>query len=255
MLERNKIHFGDCLNLMDEIDDGAVNLILADLPYETTSCEWDKMIPPDELWKRWQRIIHPENGTIVLTASQPFTSIMVMSNRPWFRVEWIWEKTIAANFVQAKRRPLKLHENIIVFSPTPRFTYNPQLRYDKAYTRNSGKRKASILSQSKAVKNRILTTDKSTRYPGSVIKFPNGNSKNDHPTQKPLPLFVYLILTYSNPGELVLDCCAGSGTTALAAIDTDREWICMESWPEFYESSLLRIETRLKQPRLFGVDA
>lgn len=249
----NQIHLGNCLDLMDELEPGSVNMILADLPYETTSQAWDKLIPPEELWLRWTRILNPVTGTVVLTASQPFTSVMVMSNRPWFRVEWIWQKTVAANFIQVANRPLKHHENVIVFSPSTDFTYNPQMRRGQSYTRNSGKRKAPVLNQSKAVLNRQAVVNKSDRFPSSIILVPNGNSDNDHPTQKPLALFVYLILTYSNPGDIVLDPTCGVATTAIAAIDTERQWICMEQHPPFFEAGQARVAQRLKQPHLFSL--
>lgn len=199
------------------------------------------MIPPQELWSRWARILNPVTGVVVLTASQPFTSIMVMSKLDWFRVEWIFSKSVAANFIQVGSRPLKYHENIIVFSPTPKFTYNPQMRRGEAYSQKSGHRTAPVLRQSNAVLNRLAIVNKSERFPSSIISVPSQHMNNDHPTQKPVALFAYLILTYSNPDNLVLDCCIGSGTTAEACLRTGRRFIGMEKNEEYYKVALERV--------------
>ncbi len=213
---------------MKDIEDESIDMILCDLPYGTTACKWDIIIPFDKLWEQYKRIIKPK-GAIVLTASQPFTSALVMSNPKWFRYEWIWYKNIGTNFLDANRKPLKIHEEILVFSKKLA-SYFPQKTFGKAYYQKQGN-VPEIIADKKLIS--IDTINYGDRYPTSVIKFKS--QRGLHPTQKPVSLFEYLIKTYTKENDLVLDNCAGSGTTAIACINTNRRYILMEKEPKYYE--------------------
>jgi site-specific DNA-methyltransferase (adenine-specific) len=241
-LELNRIYQRDCLSDggMALIPDKSIDMILCDLPYGTTACKWDTILPFDKLWAQYERVIK-DNGAIVLTASQPFTSALVISNPKLFRYEWIWEKTMASNFALARKQPFKKHENILVFyKKLP--LYNPQMEAGAPYkdNRSDGSRNASV-GVEKCVK-RVPINNTGTRFPSSVQKFSNGNNGNVHPTQKPVALFEYLIKTYTNEEEIVLDNCMGSGTTAAAALNTNRRFIGFETEPEYIEIANKRIE-------------
>lgn len=326
MLETNKIHQGDCLEIMKNIPDKSVDLILCDLPYGTTACSWDEIIPLEQLWYEYKRIIR-NNGFIILTASQPFTTKLIMSNIQDFSHEWIWEKEQGANPLLANIMPMKNFENVIVFYneykkydyefknplrdyskklftlinkskkdlfeemgnqgichfmristiqfsiPTeetynqllelynlkelewiltfnklkeinkrfdktlpdyPRI-YNPQKTKGKRYT--SGKGYLEHLGFTKAG-----GTISEERYPTSIIRFNTDKSKSKHPTQKPVALFEYLIKTYSNEGDLVLDNCAGSGTTGVACINTNRRFILIEKEEKYCDIANKRLQ-------------
>lgn len=239
---------GDCLELMAKIPDGTVDMILADLPYGTTSCRWDVIIPFEPLWAEYRRIIKP-NGAIVLTASQPFTSALVMSNPDWFRYEWIWDKKNPTMFALANKQPLKYHENILVFyGKQP--TYNPIKWQGK---KNHGDQSAGQMnwSESRGAIRRVPTDIVSgMKFPRSIIEIEKHSSQCGlHPTQKPVALFEYLIRTYTNEGDLVLDNAAGSGTTAIAAINTKRRYLLIEKDEKYYEIAKKRIENH-KPPSL-----
>ena len=240
-----KLLQGDCLELMKDIPDGSVDMILADLPYGTTKLKWDEIIPFEPLWEQYERIIK-DNGAIVLTASQPFTSALVMSNPKLFRYEWVWEKTMASNFALARKQPFKKHENILVFYKKQP-TYNPQMEEGKPYVdkRETGVRNASVGTSANV--KRVPIKNNGTRFPSSVQKYSNGNNSNVHPTQKPVPLFEYLIKTYTNEGETVLDNCMGSGTTAIAAINTNRNFIGFELDENYYNVAQDRIKKHEQQ--------
>ena len=205
------------------IPDKSVDMILCDLPYGTTACKWDSIIPFDKLWNQYKRIIK-DNGAIVLTASQPFTSELIHSNLKMFRYEWIWEKEQGVNFLLAKKQPMKVHENICVFYKK-QCTYNPQFNIGKPYV--SGKGTSGDVTGN-VIKKQTVNNGK--RYPRSVQRF--NREVGLHPTQKPVALFEYLIKTYTNEGETVLDNCMGSGTTAIACIDTNRNYIGFEWCPD-----------------------
>jgi site-specific DNA-methyltransferase (adenine-specific) len=214
-----------------------------------TACKWDTVIPFEPLWAQYKRLIK-DNGAIVLTASQPFTSALVMSNPKMFRCEWIWGKTLAANFGNIKRHPAKKHESILVFSKD-NFKYNPQMEKGKPYTDKARPRSNKINSNTLDVKAPIVNNG--YRYPSSIQMFPNPNNKNTHPTQKPVALFEYLIHTYTNEGDTVLDNCAGSFTTAIACINTNRKYICIEKDEKYFEIGKNRIANH--QPLLQAVNA
>lgn len=248
MIEANNIYHGDCLELMKGIQSKSIDMILCDLPYGTTACKWDVIIPFEPLWEQYERIIK-DNGAIVLTASQPFTSMLVMSNIRLFKHEWIWHKTIAANFGSLKYGPMKHHESVLVFGKRA-VAYNPQLQYGKPYKDKERCRSNKILQRTLDFKKPIINTG--TRYPSSVQDFPNANNYNLHPTQKPVPLFEYLIKTYTNEGETVLDNCAGSGTTAIACMNTNRNYILMEKEEKYFNVIQERIKKHTPQLKLIA---
>jgi len=221
---------------MPKLADKSIDMILCDLPYGTTSCRWDTIIPFEPLWEQYKRIIK-DNGAIVLTASQPFTSALVMSNIKMFKYEWIWEKTIASNFMLSKKQPQKKHENILVFYKNQP-SINLQMETGKPYSDNIRKRTVGI-HNSETIKKAI--ENKGTRYPSTVQKI-NSISQGLHPTQKPVALFEYLIKTYTHEGDLVLDNCAGSGTTGVACKNLNRNFILIEKEQEYIDIINKRLE-------------
>ena len=241
----NKIHNADCLELMKEIPDKSIDMILCDLPYGTTACKWDTIIPFEPLWEQYKRIIK-DNGAIVLTASQPFTSRLVMSNIDMFKYCWVWNKSKAGNYVNAKKQPLKIHEDIVVFCLGN--NYKPQKTIG-----NFRKKGGYTVNREVAVAQNPTTSFNNTYYPKSILNFSVAGNKDStlHPTQKPVALFEYLIKTYTNEGDLVLDNCSGSGTTAIACLGTNRKYICIEKDEVYYQKSLERVEGYNKQLKLF----
>lgn len=240
---KKEILLGDCLELMKDIPDGSIDMILCDLPYGTTACKWDTIIPFDKLWEQYERIIK-SNGAIVLTASQPFTSTLVMSNPKLFKYEWIWEKSKASNFLLAKKQPLKAHENILVFANgTP--NYYPQKTQGKPYYKSGVKEKHDNPEVSNNIPNyhsHIRKSEDGMRLPRTVQYFITAESEGKfHPTQKPIALFEYLIKTYTNENGIVLDNTAGSGTTAIACLNTNRQFIVMEKEQKYYDIILKRV--------------
>jgi len=316
MKETNKIYQGDCLEVMKDIPDKSIDMILCDLPYGTTACKWDTIIPFEPLWEQYKRIIK-DNGAIVLTASQPFTSALVMSNIKMFKYEWIWEKSNGSNPLLANISPMKVHENILVFQRDKqdmdtypelrayarklreyiKYTratmisiigdgssqhflepdgpqwelcteetyikiirhfsidnwgefisykdlndlylksiYNPQKTAGKSYTTKAGK---SSMPHLKATEGHE-TKNEGDRFPRSILKV--NSDKGLHPTQKPVALFEYLIKTYTNEGDLVLDNCIGSGTTAVACINTNRRFIGIEISEEYCKIANQRLK-------------
>ena len=231
----NKVILGDCLELMKNIPDKSIDMILCDLPYGTTACKWDTIIPFEPLWEQYKRIIK-DNGAIVLTASQPFTSALVMSNPDMFRYEWIWEKSHPTGFATAKKLPLKYHENILVFyKKTP--MYNPIMWQGKAnHGDNNYLKGLTNNAESQPNIKAVKANKNGIKYPKSLIKV-NSHNRADisHPTQKPVALFEYLIKTYTNEGDLVLDNCAGSGTTGVACKNLNRNYILIEKEQEYID--------------------
>lgn len=237
----NKVTQGDCLDVMKDIPDGSVDMILCDLPYGTTECKWDTVIPFDSLWEHYERIIK-DNGAIVLTATQPFTSALIMSNPEMFRYEAVWEKEQATNFMFLKKQIGKAHENILVFYKKQP-TYNPQMVKVDRDIKSYGGNASRTYSNQKFKGNDEVRREK---YPTSVLKFTR-DRRPVHPTQKPLKLFEWLIKTYTNEGEVVLDNCIGSGTTAVAAINTGRQFIGIEQEAEYVEIANKRITEALAE--------
>ena len=239
MLELNKIYQGNCLKVMKNIPDKSIDMILCDLPYGTTACKWDTVIPFEPLWEQYKRIIK-DNGAIVLTASQPFTSALVMSNINMFRYEIIWEKERPTNIFFVKKQIAKVHENICIFYKHQP-TYNPQMEKSmgvnrKLYDGNESKTHPRQKYQSSDDYNYEI------RYPRSIQKINRQNLIANHPTQKPVALFEYLIKTYTNEGDLVLDNCIGSGTTAIACINLKRNWIGIELEQRYVDIANKRIK-------------
>jgi len=265
-----ELYCGDCLVEMDQVADGSVDLILCDLPYGTTDrkgisdkgdnrvLSWDTVIPLDKLWEQYRRVLKP-SGAVVLTADQPFTSQLVLSNLEWFKYEWIWKKRKVTGFLHANARPMKETEDILVFSPmgasggsvkvNKNMTYNPQGLIEKRVKKkNNAKRLGKFLHQPEHMGegNKLLHEteyeQKWTNYPSEIIEF--GLDRNViHPTQKPVALMEYLIKTYSNEGETVLDNCMGSGTTGVACKKTNRNFIGIEKDVEYFTQAKERIES------------
>lgn len=242
----------DCLEGMEYIADNSVDMILTDPPYGTTQNKWDSVIPLDSLWTHYKRILK-SGGVVAICSQMPFTVDVVQSNREWFRYEWIWEKHRGTGFLNANRMPLKIHENILIFYETLP-TYNPQKRQGF----RPGERVNIPPSNTKCYGEFDKHSWKSdgTRYPIDIIRFSNQNKLgNINQTQKPIRLMEYLILTYTNKGELVFDSCAGSASTLIAANNLGRRFIGMEKDKEMYERALKRLKTETAQINLFQKEA
>ena len=232
-----KLMQGDCLELMKDIPDSSVDMILADLPYGTTACSWDTIIPFEPLWEQYERVIK-DNGAIVLTASQPFTSALVMSNPKLFRYEWVWDKVKPSTGLHAKHQPLRQHESVLIFSKR-KATYKPIMT-------KADERKETITSSNGEAFGGAKVTrrhdNKGKSYPRSILTLSNANQRGKvHPTQKPVPLFEYIIKTYTNEGDTVLDNVMGSGTTGVACKNLNRNFIGMELDEEYFKIATERI--------------
>jgi len=247
----NQIIEGDCLEVMKELPDKSVDMILCDLPYGTTACKWDTIIPIEPLWEQYKRLIKP-NGAIVLTASQPFTSTLVMSNPKWFKYSLVWQKTTPTGFLNAKKMPLRTHEDILVFYNSLG-TYNPQKTFGHKRKISTAQHKRNCNKTADYGEHGLTTYDSTERYPTSILTFSTDKQKIAvHPTQKPVALFEYLIRTYTNEGEIVLDNCMGSGTAAIASLNTGRFFIGIEKEPKYVEITRKRVEQAQAQQCLFG---
>ena len=235
------LHNEDCLTGMNRIADGSIDLILTDLPYGVTDCAWDKVLPMDELFRQYNRIIS-DHGAIILTATQPFATDLINANRKCFRYDIVWEKNLPVGFANSHKMPLRSHELILVFyKHLP--TYNPQglLLLDKPKVKKPLQLTGKDYVYDMNTLNREHVTTY-TNYPRSVIRYCNVNYGNVHPTQKPLDLFEYLILTYTNIGDTVLDSCMGSGTTGVACKRTGRNFVGFETDERYFEIARDRIE-------------
>lgn len=235
----DRIHFGDCLEVMRQIPDGSVDMVLCDLPYGTTPALWDKPLSMVDLWEQYERIVKP-SGAIVLFGSQPFSSLLVVSKIDWFRHEWVWDKVNAANFGNAKRQPLKQHEQVLVFGQDPPNYYPIKTPGKVNHSQGNAKQMESEVHRF----NKRPPDDLSgLKFPKSILTYPKHSSHSSlHPTQKDLGMCEYLIRTYSLPGDVVLDNCIGSGTTALAARNTERRFIGIEKDPGFYKTACDRLD-------------
>lgn len=226
---------------MSRVETGSVSLILCDLPYGTTNCSWDTVIPFRPLWEQYRRVLK-SRGVVVLTATQPFATDLINSARDLFRYDLVWEKSAPVGFANCRRQPLRSHELILVFYKRQP-TYVPQglVKLEKPIHRPAKRRGGNVYhSLAKAC------VQEYTNYPRSVLRFPF-RGRRLHPTQKPLELMEYLIRTYSNEGELVLDNCMGSGTTAEAALNTGRRFVGFESDTQYFEAARHRIEARMER--------
>ena len=248
-----KLLQGDCLELMKDIPDGSIDMILCDLPYGTTYAEFDmvlknmgkykrnSIIDLGDLWRQYKRVLKP-SGVVVLFGAQPFTTALISSNFEWYKYSWVWEKNKAANHVVIKYQPLKVHEDILVFSlcgcntgSTHPIPYNPQ---DVVWKTEVKSRKADIRKEGTFKYNSLKAGEfevRGTNYPKSILKFDVPYKDRVHPTQQPVALLEYLIKTYTNEGELVLDNCMGSGSTGIAALNTKRSFIGIEKDDKYFD--------------------
>ena len=247
---------GDCLEIMPLIPAESADMILTDLPYGTTACKWDVVIPFAPLWEAYKRLVKAR-GAVALFGNEPFTSQLRLSNLEWYKYDWSWTKTKASNHVNAKIRPMNGHENIAVFSggtiangSASQMAYYPQglTRVDRDSYRPSP-RFGGVHGQRPS--HQTTVHQEYTGYPSTAITFANPNNDSLHPTQKPVALLEYLIRTYTNPGETVLDSCMGSGSTAIACMRTGRRFIGIEKDPIYFEVSCQRVKDEHRQGRLF----
>lgn len=236
---RYKLLQGDCLELMQNIPDKSIDMILCDLPYGTTENKWDNVIDLELLWGAYRRIIK-DNGAIVLFAQTPFDKVLGSSNLKMLRYEWIWEKHAPTGFLNAKKMPLKVHENILVFyKKLP--IYNPQFTDGKPYTAKQGTPSSNYGKQ----KDNVVSINDGYRYPRDILKFKHDKERL-HPTQKPVELLEYLIKTYTNENMLVLDNCMGSGSTGIACLNTNRRFIGIELDKAYFQIAEDRIKNHEK---------
>lgn len=231
-----KLLQGDCLERMKEIEAGSVDMVLTDPPYGTTACKWDTVIDLDQMWEQLKRIVKP-NGAIVMTASQPFTTTLIASNMKMFKYVWQWKKSNLTNFLNAKKQPLRCFEDVVLFC-SGQSTYNPQMI-------ETGKRKVSRRVGTKTSvygkADKETFYDSSSRYPTQLIEIANRTEGKLHPTQKPVALMEYLIRTYTNEGETVLDFTMGSGTCGVACQNIGRNFIGIELDPDYFKIAQDRI--------------
>jgi site-specific DNA-methyltransferase (adenine-specific) len=253
MIELDTVHHSDIFDLCAKINDASVDLILCDLPYGVTGCAWDAVIPFAQMWEAFNRIITPA-GAIVLTASQPFSSVLIASNLPMFRYRWTWDKGQGSDFQLAKLRPLTVTEDICVFSHArtangakKNMAYYPQMgKHDKP-VKSGGAPKAKYLNDHSMKALKRVSSD---AYPTNLIRFSKEGGKNrEHPTQKPVALFEYLIKTYTLEGETVFDPCCGSGTTAIAARNTARRFVVGDSNAGYIEITHRRLNEPAEPPK------
>ena len=233
-----QLYNGDCLELMKNIPDGSVDMVLCDLPYGTTRNKWDCIIPLDRLWEQYKRVIK-DNGAIVLFSAEPFTSILITSNMQWFRYDLIWAKTQGSDFLNANRKPLRSHENICVFYKKQP-TYNPQKTEGKPYKAKSGETTSSNFGKFNG--NHHTENKDGKRCPLTVLNFSGEHNKGkQHPTQKPIDLLEWIIKTYTNAEETVLDNCMGVGSCGVACINTNRNFIGIELDKGYFDIAEKRI--------------
>jgi site-specific DNA-methyltransferase (adenine-specific) len=240
-MNKIQLHKGDCLEIMKSIPDRSVDMILCDLPYGTTKNNWDRPLPLDILWKQYNRIVK-DNGCIALFSQMPYSAELVISNKKLFRYEWIWEKSKSTGFMNAKKMPLKQHENILIFyKKLP--TYNPQGIITGVSIKTGRSRKGNSRNYGKTGCGNPNYIQTVTNYPKDIIRFANPSNKGHlFATQKPVSLLEYLIKTYTNESETVLDNCMGSGSTGVACVNTNRNFIGIELQDKIFEIAQERIE-------------
>lgn len=256
--EHGVLYHGDCYDILPTLKDKSVDMILTDPPYGLTACKWDKKLNLQELWDMLEALTK-ESAAVIMTAMQPFTTDLINSNRKHFRFNWVWNKTCFSNVFQLKKYPSRIHEDILLFSKTSCFTFNPvresrsakSLKRDPIGSSRVKKSSGNIEHYGlKAFARYQVTTEDGTRHPTSIINISRIEKKEigiNHPTKKPKALFEYLIKTYSNPNECVLDLFAGSGTTAVACILLNRRYILIEKDEKYCEMAAKRIESEMQQ--------
>jgi site-specific DNA-methyltransferase (adenine-specific) len=233
-----QLYHGDCLEVMNNIQDKSIDAIICDLPYGTTRNKWDIIIPLDQLWEQYKRVIK-DSGAIILNCQQPFTSVLISSNLDMFKYCWIWDKHQVSGFLNAKKQPLRQHEDIAVFYDK-QCAYNPQMTKGKMQLKNTGGKTSNY--------NNFAAQPhySDDYYPKTILEIPLQRFKDGHPTQKPVALLEYLIKTYTNEGETILDNCMGSGSTGVAALNTGRFFIGIEKDDKYFEIAQKRIEEASK---------
>ena len=238
--------WGDCLDMMATIPDGSVDAIICDLPYGTTACKWDSVIPFEPLWAHYKRVVKP-NGAIVLFGSQPFTSALVMSNVKMFKYDWVWRKPKGTGHLNAKKMPMRDKEDIVVFY-SGQATYNPQFTEGLPYKNKAGSDHAAktSMTDSYGAYTNFRNDNDGKRYPKQVLDFGVVERGTLHPTQKPVALLEYLIRTYTNEGETVLDNTMGSGTAGVACVNTGRNFIGIEKDAGYFDIACRRIKGNLR---------
>jgi len=241
MLDLDKIHLGDCLELMPSIPDKSIDMILCDLPYGTTDCKWDSIIDMGKLWPQYERVIK-DNGAIVLTAQGVFCAELISYKKTWFNHDYVWIKNQHSNFALVGIQPFRIFENVLVFKnpqkPRVTFNFDDRIKGIQKKYKNDLKRK-QYGEESRSRQHKEYVSKEYENYPKNVLYF--DCERGQHPTQKPVPLFEYLIKTYTNENEVVLDNCSGSGTTAIACLNSNRRFICIERDEAYYKKSLDRI--------------
>jgi site-specific DNA-methyltransferase (adenine-specific) len=260
-----ELYHDDCFNIFPQLEDKSIDLVLCDMPYGTTACKWDTVIDLERMWVELKRIVK-DNAAIVLTASQPFTTTLICSNKDWFKYCWVWQKTCGAGFLNSKNAPIKYHEDILVFSRgnaanrcSNRMQYNPQnlVKVNKIRKNNTNK-DDSIGSRVSRLDGTIYVQQYSN-YPTTILSFPNDATKL-HPTQKPIALMEYLVKTYSNEGDTVLDFCSGSFTTGVACVNLNRGHIGIEKEKNYFDIGVKRIQDTIKcqnlkiEPEIYTAD-
>jgi len=235
---------GDCLTVLPTLEAESVDLILTDLPYGTTGNKWDSIIPLDALWREWRRVSKPR-AVVVLTATQPFTSVLVMSNLKQFKYDWTWCKEKGTGHLNAKRQPLRDKEDVLVFHDG-QSKYNPQ--WGRGVPYNGNKRIGSLQQTSSyGVYGKSREDSDGRRYPRQVLQFHGVGRGGIHPTQKPVALFEYLIKTYTDEGDVVLDCTSGVGTTAIAALRSRRRSVCIEQDQDYHQEAMKRLHSEYQE--------
>ena len=237
------LYHGDCLEVLPTLPPASVEAIITDLPYGTTACAWDSIIPLAPMWEAVKRVLKPA-GLFVTTSAQPFTSFLITSNIEWFRQEMIWDKVLPVGFLDAKRRHMRAHENIVLFSPIGYSTFNPQM-VTRGKPRMKGGTRSGALEQGVYHSYAGKKSFGNEYYPTTIITVSNGDRTRPevgfHPTQKPVKLMEYLLRTFTNPGETVLDICMGSGSTGVACVQTGRKFIGIEKEQKYFEIAESRI--------------
>lgn len=256
-----QLFLGDCLQIMPTLAENSIDAIVTDLPYGTTACKWDTVIPLAPMWEQVRPLLR-QPSAFITTASQPFTSALIMSNPEWFKYCLVWEKTLPTNFLNASNRPLVRHEDIVVFSngttancSPNRMVYNPQMSEGKPYVKQDrqDKRVGAWEKGNRTPFELRTNVNHGKRFPTTIIKVSNNNHGSVHPTQKPVALYDHLVRTYTDADGAILDFVMGSGTTGVACVQTGRRFIGIEIDPTYFEIAVKRIEAALAQPRLEGL--